>query len=255
MILADDNFATIVAAVRQGRVIFDNIKKFLRYLLSSNMGEVVTVFFGVVFAGVLGLTDASGSGRDRRAPAGHADPLDQPRHRLRARPWPWASTRRSTTSWRGRRAGPDDRIIDRAMWTRIVLHRPGDGRGHPADHRHVPARRLIPGGTTRSRSPAPPASPRWCSRSCSTPSTPAPRPTSAFHRLFTNRWLWGALGLGVVLQVARRRGAVPADGLRHRVPGPGHWAVGVGMASVVLWVEELVKAIRRRLTRNPVPAA
>ncbi len=56
MILADDNFATIVAAIREGRGIFSNIKKSLRYLLSSNMGEVFTVFFGVVLAGVIGLS-------------------------------------------------------------------------------------------------------------------------------------------------------------------------------------------------------
>ena len=49
MVLADDNFATIIVAVEEGRKVFSNIQKFIQYLLSANMAEVFTIFFATLF--------------------------------------------------------------------------------------------------------------------------------------------------------------------------------------------------------------
>jgi Ca2+-transporting ATPase len=58
IVLTDDNFASIVRAVEEGRGIFDNIRKYLIYLLSSNAGELLSMFVGVMLAGLLGLVSA-----------------------------------------------------------------------------------------------------------------------------------------------------------------------------------------------------
>ncbi|WP_245848320.1 cation-translocating P-type ATPase [Actibacterium ureilyticum] len=53
LVLLDDNFATIVAAISEGRRQFDNVRKFVRYLLSSNAGEVVAILLSILMGGPL----------------------------------------------------------------------------------------------------------------------------------------------------------------------------------------------------------
>jgi magnesium-transporting ATPase (P-type) len=234
MILVDDNYATIVAAVQQGRVIFDNIRKFLRYLLSSNMGEVVTVVFGVVFAGFLGLTAATGRGElvvpllatqilwinlvtdSAPALAMGVDPeIDDVMARMPRR--------------------PEDRIMDRAMWERIMFIGIVMGAAtlltidiFLAGFTTLVFAQLFNALNSRSET------------------------TSAFRGLFTNTWLWGALGLGTVLQVLVVQVPFLQEAFGTASLDPGQWLVTIGMASVVLWAEELVKWIRRRVA--PVAA-
>jgi Ca2+-transporting ATPase len=61
LVLLDDNFATIVAAIEEGRSIYENIQKFIRFLFSTNFSEVLVVALGVAAAFVLDLRDAAGA--------------------------------------------------------------------------------------------------------------------------------------------------------------------------------------------------
>jgi P-type Ca2+ transporter type 2C len=241
MILADDNFATIVEAVREGRAIFDNIRKFLRFLLSSNMGEVLTVFLGVVGAGVIGLTSADGAlvlpllatqilwinlvTDSGPALAMGVDPVTDD---VMAR-----KPRRLT-----------ERVIDARMWAGVIeiglvvavvtlltidLYLPGgliEGTDDLATARTAGFTVLVFTNLFN------------CFNARS-------ETISAFHQLFVNVWLWGAIGLSVLLQVAVLNvaflnlafGTVPLTF--------DQWMVCAAMGSVVLWMSELRKLVHR----------
>lgn len=246
MIMADDNFATIVDAVREGRGIFDNIRKFLRYLLSSNMGEVLTVFLGVVGARVIGL-DNAGTGElvlpllatqilwinliTDSGPA-LAMGVDPQADDVMARP-PRKPSERAIDArmWRG--VFEIGLVMALATLLTIDLYLPGgliDGSQSLAQARTAGFTVLVLAQLFN------------CFNARS-------ETTSAFRNLFTNRWLWGAIGLSVLLQVA-----VVNFGPLHVAFGTvslpiEQWLVCVAMASSVLWFGEIRKWALRRWGR------
>ncbi|MFZ1118169.1 MAG: HAD-IC family P-type ATPase [Propionibacteriaceae bacterium] len=247
MILADDNFATIIEAVREGRGIFDNIKKFLRYLLSSNMGEVLTVFLGVVLAGVIGLT---GTGEAVVLPLlatqilwinlitdsgpALAMGVDPETEDVMARP-----PRKLT-----------ERVIDTRMWAGVL-----EIGAVMAVVTLLTIDMYLPGGLIegtqqleRARTAAFTVLVFCQLFNCFNARSET---TSAFHHLFVNRWLRGAIALSVVLQIAvvhigflnTAFGTVPLSW--------DQWLVCIAMGSVVLWFSELRKLLARSLRRSP----
>jgi magnesium-transporting ATPase (P-type) len=245
MILLDDNFATIVVAVREGRAIFDNIRKFLRYLLSSNMGEVLTVFLGVLGARAIGLFDAGGDVVlpllatqilwinliTDSAPA-LALGIDVQTDDLMARP----------------PRHLDQRFIDAPMWAGVLqvglvmalatlltidICLPGglvEGaqsleRARSAGFTVLVFGQLFNCFNARSET------------------------RSAFHRLWVNRALWGAVLLSVLLQVAVVEWTAlnPAFGTAPLTLA--QWLLCVAMSSAVLWLTELRKLAARWFAR------
>ena len=254
MILADDNFSTIVAAVREGRVIFDNIRKFLRYLLSSNVGEVFTVFGGVMLAGVLGITQPGTTGvavpllatqllwinlLTDAAPA-LAMGVDPQTDDVMAR-----SPRKLT-----------DRVIDRDMWIDIAfigiimaavtligmdMHLEGGlftdrSIGGTHEFQMIEARTM--GFTILVFAQLFNA---IASRSAR---------QSAFVGLFSNKWLWGAIGLSVVLQLMVIYVPFLNSAFGTTPLGPWAWAECICLAAVVLIASEIYKAIMRAIDRK-----
>jgi magnesium-transporting ATPase (P-type) len=252
MILADDNFATIVDAVREGRGVLDNIRKFLRYLLSSNLGEVLTVFGGVAGAGVIGLTaGAAGDG-----PAGPALVLP-----LLATQILWINL--ITDAGPALAMGVDpvgedvmarpprprgERVIDARMWagiaaTGVVM----------ALASLLTLDLFLPGGLIEGDENLTVARTAGftvlvlaqlfnCFNARS-------ERRSAWQGLFANHWLWATVVLSAVLQVA-----VVHLGFLNRAFGTAplslaQWGVCVAMASGVLWFSELRKWLLRAFDR------
>ena len=247
MILVDDNFATIVEAVREGRGILDNIRKFLRYLLSGNMGEVLTVFLGVVAGGVIGLSGGDGM---------VVLPLLATQIlwvNLVTDSWPAVAMGIDTPTddVMGRKPrGLHDRVIDAHMWTWVI--RTGLV---VALVTLLTIDMFLPGGLIEGSHDLDTARTAGFTvlvlahllNAFSARSAHA----SIFTHLFSNPWLWGAIGLSVALQIA----VVNLDVLNlafGTVPLTfDQWLLCIAMASNVLWVSELYKLPSRKLGAPP----
>ena len=241
MVLADDNCASIVAAVEEGRAIFANIRKFLRYLLSSNIGEVMTMFFGVLLARVIGLP-ASGDGvvlplvatqllwinlvtDGAPALALGVDPAD---------PGLMEAPPRSK----------GDSVITRQMWRGIVVVGVVMAAGTLAVlDASLPGGLIEGSGDLRHGQTM--AFTTLMMFQLFNVFNARSDETSAFTRLFTNNWLWAAVGLSLALHAAVVYTPFLQQAFSTASLTGGDWMRCTIVASSVVWVRELAKALRR----------
>ncbi len=241
MILTDDNFASIVAAVEEGRSIFANIQKFLRYLLSSNVGEVLTMFLGVLGSTALGL-QATVVGSHIVVPlvatqilwinlltdAGPAlalglDPADPDVMRRAPR-------------------DPGQRVIDGWMWFDIVFVGLIMGLGTLAVMDGALNGGFLPGGGDM----------RYAQTMAFTTLVffqlfnvfnSRSDTQSAFKGMFSNKWIWIAILTSVLLQILVVYTPFLQSAFNTMPLTLTEWGVCVAVASTVLWAREIVKLL------------
>jgi P-type Ca2+ transporter type 2C len=242
MVLADDNFATIVAAVEEGRAIFANIRKFLRYLLSSNIGEIMTMFFGVLLADVIGLKAEGGSGVVLPLLATHILWINlvtdgAPALALGVDP---ADAGVMHDPPRPRREG----VITRSMWAGIVFVGVTMAVGTLLVlDASLPGGLLAGAGTMRYAQTM--AFTTLVFFSLFTVFNARSDERSAFAELFSNPWLWGAVLLALVLQVAVIYVPFLQQAFATVSLSFGDWLRCAAVASSVLWLREVSKIITR----------
>jgi len=248
IVLADDNFASIVAAVEEGRGIFANIRKFLRYLLSSNIGEVLTMFFGVLLADRIGLIPEAGSGvvlpllatqilwinlvtDGAPALALGVDPPDEGLMRRPPRP-------------------PGERVITPRMWWSILASGAIMAAGTLLVLDASLPGGLIPGTGTLRYGQTMAFTTLMLFQLFNVFNSRSDE-RSAFVGLFANHWLWGAMALSLALQflvlyvpaLQQAFGTVPLTFV--------DWGRCAVAASSVFWLREAQKVVMRRFAREP----
>jgi P-type Ca2+ transporter type 2C len=241
MVLADDNFATIVAAVEEGRAIFANIRKFLRYLLSSNFGEVLTMFFGVLLADSIGLEAERGGvvlpllatqilwinlvTDGPPALALGVDPAGE--DLMRQPPRPVGEGVLTRQMWRG--IAFVGIIMAAGTLFALDISLPGgfvDGSGSMRYAQTMAFTTLMLFqifNVVNARSDD----------------------ISAFVGLFTNHWLWTAVALSVALQVTVVYVPVLQQAFGTVGLSAGDWLRCIAIASSVLWLREIGKLFAR----------
>jgi len=246
IVLADDNFASIVAAVEEGRAIFANIRKFLRYLLSSNIGEVLTMFLGVLLAEAIGLKAAGGGGvvlpllatqilwinlitDGAPALALGVDPADD--RTMNRPPRPRSEGVITRRMWFGIffvgliMAGGTLAILDFSLPSGLI-----EGSGS-LEHAQTMAFTTLTMfqlfNVFNARSDE----------------------TSAFHGLFVNRWLSAAVAFSLLLQVAVVYVPFLQEAFSTVSLSGRDWLLCAATASSVLWLRELQKIVMRSVTQ------